>query len=143
MTDLFFQEFVYWFDKIMNGKLLKWLVRPLQGKTGIKSYQRFSESGSVVMENIEIALPGIRAKLDQFYWKDINNMDEIGLFFRLEAYHSLVTKQLEGHKNDNERITIVVCCNGDGLDKVPLWIIGKYANPRCFKHVNMNNLSCY
>ncbi|KAK3228652.1 hypothetical protein Dsin_000533 [Dipteronia sinensis] len=95
------------------------------------------------MENIESALPGIRAKLDQFHWKDIYNMDETGLFFRLEADHSLATKQLEGRKKDEERITVAVCCNGDSSDKVPLWIIGKYANPRCFKHVNMSNLSCH
>ena len=52
---------------------------------------------------------------------------------QLEAAHSLVTKQLEGRKKDKERITIVVCCNGDGSDKVPLWVIDMYANPRCFK----------
>lgn len=51
----------------------------------------------------------------------------------MEAAHSLVTKQLEGRKKDKERITIVVCCNGDGSDKVPLWVIDKYAYPRCFK----------
>ncbi|KAK1562050.1 hypothetical protein Q3G72_005338 [Acer saccharum] len=119
-----------------------WLDR-FKARHGIKSYRRFRESGSVVMENIEIALPGIRAKLNQFHWKDIYNMDETGLFFRLEVDHSLATKQLEGRKKDKERITIAVCCNGDGSDKVPLWIIGKNANPRCFKHVNMSNLNCH
>lgn len=92
-----------------------------KARHGIKSYRRFGESGSDGMENIEAALPSIRAKLDQFQWKDIYNMDEIGLFYRLEADHSLATKQLEGRKKDNERITVAVCCNGDGSDKVPLW----------------------
>ncbi|XP_022893755.1 CENP-B homolog protein 2-like [Olea europaea var. sylvestris] len=116
----------------------------IQGKAryGIKSYRRFGESGSVIMENIENALPGIRSKLDQFQLKDIYNMDETGLFYRWEADHSLATKQLEGCKKDKERITVVVCCNGDGSDKVPFWVIGKYANPTCFKNMNMNNLNC-
>ena len=26
--------------------------------------------------------------------------------------------------------------------KIPLWIIGKYAKPCCFKNVNMDNLDC-
>ena len=69
-------------------------------------------------------------------------MDETGLFYRLEADYSLATKQLEGRKKDKEQITIIVYCNGDGSDKVPLWVIGKYAKPRCFKNVNMNNLNC-
>ncbi|XP_022880803.1 CENP-B homolog protein 2-like [Olea europaea var. sylvestris] len=88
----------------------------------IKSYRHFGESGSVIMENIENALPGIRSKLVQFQLKDIYNMNETELFYRLEADHSLATKQLEGRKKDKERIT-VVCCNGDGSDKVPLWVI--------------------
>jgi hypothetical protein len=26
--------------------------------------------------------------------------------------------------------------------KIPLWFVGKYAKPRCFKNVNMNSLDC-
>ncbi|KAG8480863.1 hypothetical protein CXB51_025501 [Gossypium anomalum] len=59
---------------------------------------KFSESGSVIMENIEDALPQIKAKLKNFDWKDIYNMDEIVLFYSLQADHSQATKQLEGQK---------------------------------------------
>ncbi|MBA0749479.1 hypothetical protein Gogos_003399 [Gossypium gossypioides] len=109
-----------------------------KARHGIKSYRRFGESSSVVMENIEDALPQIRAKLEIFDWKDIYNMDETGLFYHLQAEHSLATKQLEGRKKDKERLTVVVYCNRDGSNKVPLWVIGKFANPRCFKHVNID-----
>ncbi|MBA0631687.1 hypothetical protein Godav_000539 [Gossypium davidsonii] len=53
----------------------------------------------------------------------------------LSLIEDLVKVQLEGRKNDKKRLTVVVCCNGDCSDKVPLWVIGKFANPRCFKHV--------
>jgi hypothetical protein len=33
------------------------------------------------MNVVNLALPGIRQLLDQYEWKDIYNMDEIGLFF--------------------------------------------------------------
>ncbi|TYG50390.1 hypothetical protein ES288_D10G171600v1 [Gossypium darwinii] len=79
-----------------------WLER-FKARHGIKSYRRFGESSSVVMENIEDALPQIRAKLEIFYWKDIYNMDETGLFYRLQADHSLATKQIEGRKKDKEK----------------------------------------
>ncbi|XP_040944282.1 uncharacterized protein [Gossypium hirsutum] len=69
----------------------------------IKSYERFSESDSVVIENIEDALPQIRD-------------------------HSLATKQLEGQQKDKERLTVVVCCNGDGSNKVPFWVIVHFIN---------------
>ncbi|MBA0736686.1 hypothetical protein Gogos_010207 [Gossypium gossypioides] len=80
-----------------------WLER-FKARHVIKSYRRFGESGSIVMENIEDALPQIRAKLENFDWKNIYN---------------------------------------DGSDKVSLWVIGKFANSRCFKHVNVDNLNCY
>jgi hypothetical protein len=47
-----------------------------------------------------------------------------------QADNSLATKQLEGRKQNKERLTLAVCCSADGLDKLPLLIIGKYENPR-------------
>ena len=94
------------------------------------------------MEKIEASLPSIREELDKWDWKDIYNMDETCLFYRMQADNSLATKQLEGRKQNKERITIVICTNGDGSDKVPLWIIGKFLNPRCLKNVNRSTLNC-
>lgn len=123
--------------KLSQGWLEKFKLRH-----GIKSYRRFGESGSVDTHDMEKKLESIREKIDQFPMKDVFNMDETGLFYRLQADHSLATKQLEGRKQDKERLTIVICCNEDGSEKIPLWIIGKYAKPRCFKNINMNSLDC-
>ena len=38
---------------------------------------------------------------------------------------------------DKEHLTIVLCCNADGSNKLPLFVIGKY---RYMKNINMNNL---
>jgi hypothetical protein len=62
--------------------------------------------------------------------------------FQFQANNSLATKQLEGHKQNKERLTLALCCNGDDFDKLPLWVIGKYKNPRCFKNINLGNLGC-
>lgn len=98
-----------------NGWLETFKVRH-----GICSFRRFGESGSVDMAAIANALPSIRDSLDMYEWKDIYNMDETGLFYKMQADNSLATKQLEGRKQSKERITVVVCCNGDGTDKLPL-----------------------
>ncbi|XP_031261345.1 CENP-B homolog protein 2-like [Pistacia vera] len=101
-----------------NGWLEKFKQRHV-----IHSFRRFGESCSVNMEKIEASLPPIREELDKWALKDIYNMDEIGLFYRMQADNSLATKQLEGRKQNKERITIVICCNGDSSDKLPLWVI--------------------
>ena len=38
-------------------------------------------------------------------------------------------------KKSKERITVAVCANMDGSDKMQLLVIGKFQNPRCFKNV--------
>lgn len=63
-----------------NGWLKKFKAR-----NGIKSFRRFGESGSVDMVIVENALPSIRQALDKYEWKDIYNMDEIGLFYCMQV----------------------------------------------------------
>ncbi|XP_031280361.1 CENP-B homolog protein 2-like [Pistacia vera] len=118
-----------------------WLEKFKQ-RHAIHSFRRFGESGSVNMEKIEASFPSIREELDKWAWKDIYNMDETDLFYQMQADNSLATKQLEGGKQNKERITIVICCNGDDSDKLSLWVIGKFLNPRCFNNVNRDNLNC-
>jgi hypothetical protein len=57
-----------------------------------------------------------------------------------QADNSLASKQLEGRKQNKERITLTICCNGDGSNRLPLWVIGKYKNSCCFKNINKNTL---
>jgi len=60
--------------------------------------------------------------------------------FQFQANNSLATKQLEGCKQNKERLTLALYCNGDGSDKLPLWVIEKYKNPCCLKNVNLGSL---
>ena len=41
-------------------------------------------------------------------------------------------------KNSKERISVLVACNQDGADKLPLLVIGKIAKPWCFRGSNMD-----
>ena len=131
-----------WLDWIIlcHWWILTYFMIPLDQHPLSLDFSVFGESGFVDVQDMEQKLVSIREKIDKFPMKDVFNMDETGLFYRLQADHSLATKQLEGRKQDKERLTVVICCNEDGSEKIPLWIIGKYAKPRCFKNVNMNSL---
>ncbi len=61
-----------------------WLEAFKNGR-GIKSYRRFGESGSANMVVIEESLPQIPLTLDQYERRDIYNMDETGLFYRMQV----------------------------------------------------------
>ncbi len=61
-----------------------WL-ESFKNRRGIKSYRRFGESGSANMAVIEESLPYIRLTLDQYERRDIYNMDETRLFYRMQV----------------------------------------------------------
>jgi hypothetical protein len=92
------------------------------------------------MEAVGAVLPDIRAIVDAYTKKDMFNMDETGLYWRLQANNSLATHHLEGQKINKERIILVICANSDGSEKIPLMIIGKHLNPRYFKGINHDML---
>jgi hypothetical protein len=46
------------------------------------------------------------------------------------------TDKMKGVKKPKERISIMLCCNADGSDKLKLLVIGKSQSPRCFKNFN-------
>jgi DDE superfamily endonuclease len=48
--------------------------------------------------------------------------------------------RLKGKKKNRERLTIALCANASGNDKLKPLVIGKFLNPCCFKNINRKNL---
>lgn len=69
--------------------------------------------------------------------KDIFNVDEAGLFYKLPPNKTLKFKGEKccGGKQSKERITLLVGGNMDGSEKKKMLVIGKSKMPRCFKNV--------
>ena len=86
----------------------------------------------------ETTLPTLLAR---HQLKDIFNADEFGLFYEVLPSKSLYFrgKRCSGGKHKKAGLTGMAASNV--LDeKIPMFVIGKSANPRCFKHVR--NLPC-
>ena len=68
---------------------------------------------------------------------DIYNCDETGLYFRALPEGTLCFKneKLSGSKKSKERFTVLLTANMDGSDKLRPFVIGKSANPRCFRGI--------
>ena len=97
-----------------------------------------NESASVGKETVDmwrtVTLPTL---LEGYEARNVFNVDETGLFFKLLPDKSLIFKNepCHGGKQSKDRITVLVGSNSDGSEKLPLLIIGKSKNPRCFKNV--------
>jgi hypothetical protein len=118
-----------------------WLDR-FKKRYNIKEYRQHGEGASAEV-NTPVAIQqmeNLRLECSNYHPRDIFNMDETGLFWKLQPDRSLATKQTSGGKKSKDRITIALCANGDGSEKLNPWIIGRSKNPRCFKHINRKNL---
>ena len=75
--------------------------------------------------------------------EQVYNCDETGLFYKMLLNKTLVArneKHALGCKLQKDRVTLLACSNATGSHKLPLAVIGKYANPHCFKNVNKSFL---
>ena len=74
---------------------------------------------------------------ERYSASEIYNCDETGLYFRALPEETLCFKndKLSGSKKSKERLTVLLTANMDGSDKLRPFVIGKSANPRCFRGI--------
>ena len=74
--------------------------------------------------------------LKEFQPEQIFNTDETELFYRClpDKTHVFRNEKCAGGKLSKERLTVLVTASMTG-EKLPPFVIGKSANPRCFKNI--------
>ena len=116
-----------------------WLHK-FKERNGIRLRKLHGEASSINQDVVIESRLSLQEKMSSYPAERIYNMDETGLFYRLEPDTLLATLRLSGRKKDKERLSIALCTNADGSHKLKPLVIGKYAKPRCFKNVNLSNL---
>lgn len=118
---------------------LSWVSR-FKVRHGIKLHQLHGEAGSVDVSTLEDQRKSLRELLREYSPSDVFNMDETGLFFRMQPSQTLATRALPGRKKDKARITVVLCANMAGTEKISPLVINQHQNPRCMKGVDRTQL---
>lgn len=118
-----------------------WLDR-FKKRYSIKQYHNHGEAGSADVDNPAMIeqMNDVRALCATYANKDIFNMDETGLFWKLIPSRTLATEAQSGAKKKKDRVTIALTVNADGTEKLDPWVIGRSQNPRCFKNINVQLL---
>lgn len=106
-------------------------------RNGITCHMLSGESKSVPLETVEEWFKILPDKIAGYEPKNIFNCDETGLFYHLLPSRTLSVKgePCYGAKKSKERLTILLCTNSDGSEKLTPFVVGKYKNPRCFKNI--------
>jgi transposase-like protein len=70
----------------------------------------------------------------------VYTMTATGLFYRILPHRTYVSKMATQRRvrackglKSKDRMTLYLCCNEAGTDKLPITCIGKYENPACFR----------
>ena len=79
---------------------------------------------------------------EKYKARNIFNIDETGnknfylkgLFYKLIPSKTICKKETEGFKKLKNRVSLLLCANSDGSEKIKPLIIGRFKSPRCFKN---------
>ena len=115
-----------------DGWLRRWKDR---NNISLKTVSRESKSATPEMVNVwsETSIP---TRLSNYDLKDIYNANEFGIFYQClpNKTYQLKSEKCYGEKLSKICITGMTAANAIG-DKLPMFVIGKAKNPRCFKSV--------
>jgi len=106
--------------------------------SGWHSQALHGEAGEVDTEGLEPKIQKIRDLIAEYDPDNVYNMDETGLFFKVLPSYVKVEKACAARGSKlmkaKDRVTLYVATNKTGTVIVPLSMIGKSQNPRCFKN---------
>jgi len=106
-----------------------WLRR-LQNRYGIHWRRSYGEDGLVDLESIKEDIQSLRSLIRSYSYTDVYNMDETSFFYNNVLRGSLCINEAPSLKQDKSRLTLAVCTNATGTNKLPLLFIGKPFKPR-------------
>jgi hypothetical protein len=107
-----------------------WLQRFKQRRN--ITWQAISEESSAV--DVE-ASDKWHEIIEQYGPQDIFNMDETALFYYVQLKRMLYIKgkRCHGGKAYKDTVTVLLCCNADGSEKLWPLVVSKFEKPRCMK----------
>lgn len=80
----------------------------------------------------------IQAEAAEYQEEDLYNMDESGLFWRMLVSRGLSTQSMLGIKKSKSRVTVTLCSNATGADRIKPWIIGTAKKPWELRNINVS-----
>lgn len=119
-----------------------WLTR-FKERNNLSQHKLCGESADVPLATVYSWKERLGSIISGYEMEDIGNMDETGCFYRALPYKSLSknAKKCKLGKKSKEQLTVAFFVSSSGEKKKPV-VIGKYANPRCLKNINKDDLPC-
>lgn len=110
-----------------------WL-RCLQERYGFSWRRAFGDSSSVDLTAAAAEIKRLKDIIDSYLPRNVFNMDESAFFYRAVPRGSICYNAAPAIKQNKDRITMAVCANADGSEKLPILYLGTATKPRWYSH---------
>lgn len=117
-----------------------WLDR-FKKRNGVVYSRCCGERASVSLPTVEESTAS-RPVIRHYKPSDVFSAGETGVFYNMQPEQTLLFKgeSCHGGERSEDRLTVLLCTNEDGSEKLPPLVIGKFEKPRCFE--NLKGLPC-
>ena len=110
-------------------------IQKMMRRNNVATQVKHEDASSVSQATSDGWKEKLKVYLKGYNANDIFNLDEMGLFYSLlpSKTHAIKGNKLNTGKGSKIRVTLLVGSNMSGSEKLPLLLIGRAENPRCFK----------
>lgn len=127
---------------IENYKMTNGTLSRFKKRAGLKCRSVQGEMGSVTIDNFENDVETIKQLIAKYDPRDVYNMDETGLYYRLMPLKSTSKNPIKGCKKLLTRITLAFEVSLIG-EKLQPFMIGTAKNPHPFRNFNVKDFVDY
>jgi hypothetical protein len=129
-------------NHILNFKASDGWFRGFKLRNKLRYKKLSGEKKSSDYQAAEDYVMGFNKIINGYLPENVFNCDETGIYIRCMPDNSFVEygeEECSGTKIDKERITCLYGCSMRG-EKLPIMVIGRSKNPRCFANIDVNTL---
>ena len=118
-------------------------LQKFKQRQSIHQVKSYGDADSVPQHVIDDWIPKLKSLTENYDPKDVFNADEFGLFWQLTPSKSYVIRgqRFRSGKKSKERVSVLICSNADGSEKLKPLVIGKYKYAKQQKPVIYHNNS--
>ncbi|GES85433.1 tigger transposable element-derived protein 1-like [Rhizophagus clarus] len=98
------------------------------------------EAASAPLEKLDEFREELQDLIRGYSLDDVFNCDETGLYWKIEPKRTISNKPVSGRKQSKDRVTILLCSNATGTEKLKPAFIHKYKNSRPLKNLPKSSL---
>ncbi|GBC34409.2 tigger transposable element-derived protein 6-like [Rhizophagus irregularis DAOM 181602=DAOM 197198] len=126
--------------KIENFKGSNGWINGFKKRHNLSCYLKQGEAASAPLEKLDEFRKELQDLIRGYSLDDVFNCDETGLYWKMEPKRMISDKPISGRKQSKDRVTILLCSNATGREKLKPVFIHKYKNPRPLKNLPKSSL---